>query len=604
VIRVNQVGYDPSAGKLAYALTRRSVASLRFAVVDDHGRVVLRRRTTGSCGRWNERWQGCQVLDLGALRSPGDYQIRIGATLSPPFRIASGAALYGPLTEGAVAFMQAQRDGADIIPGALHRQPAHTNDATARIYAIPRYRNGRLARPLRATVTSVDLAGGWFDAGDYLKFSGTAAFTDALLLFTLREYGSRLRDSAAIAAEARFGTDWLLKTWNSQHKVLYEQVGLGDGDSSVVGDHDIWRLPQRDDHFRARSLRYIAHRPVFAANAPGAPVSPNLAGREAAAFGLCAQVFDSSDAAYAHRCLLAGQTLYDAAATRWRGPLAASVPASYYSHSESEWYDDMQLGATELYLAAHHASSTSGLPHPNPGYYLRLAAKWANAYEGSSSADADSLDLYDVSGLADYDLYRAMVGAGAVTGLATSAAAVRNDLRDQLDLAVQIQRSGPLGLSDPATPDDTVAHAFGHAIEARLFRALGGGTRFERMAEQQFDWVLGANPWGTSFVVGAGSHFPHCLSDQIANLSGSLTGVPPVLVGAVVDGPTGAGQIGSLSAPGGYRRCAADSSLLRSFDGHGFAYLDDVRSYRTSEPSDDLAALSLLAFAQEAAELS
>ena len=124
---------------------------------------------------------------------------------------------------------------------------------------------------------------------DYLKLSGTASFVDTLLLFTLRDYGTKLAAASTLAAEARFGTDWLLKTWDEKRRVLYEQVGIGDGNGgSVLGDHDIWRLPQRDDTYRARSLRFIAHRPVLAANRPGAPISPNLAGREAAAFALCA----------------------------------------------------------------------------------------------------------------------------------------------------------------------------------------------------------------------------------------------------------------------------------------------------------------------------
>ena len=37
-----------------------------------------------------------------------------------------------------------------------------------------------------------------------------------------------------------FGLDWLLKMW-------YYQVGIGDGNDNIIGDHDLWRLPQVDD---------------------------------------------------------------------------------------------------------------------------------------------------------------------------------------------------------------------------------------------------------------------------------------------------------------------------------------------------------------------
>lgn len=600
-IRLNQVGYDPADAKRAYVLTQRQPGSLRFEVVRPGGAVALRSRSRTACGRWNARWLACRIIDLSGLRTPGTYRVRVGATLSPPFRVRSRTSLYAPLADGAVEFLEAQRDGPQVIADALQRRPAHAADANARVYAIPRYRDDQLAGPLRAGTTTVDLSGGWFDAGDYLKFSGTASFTDVMLLFTLREYGARLSGAGALASEARFGTDWLLRTWDARRKVLYEQVGLGDGNGdTVLGDHDVWRLPQADAGYRDPSLRYLVHRPVFAANRAGAPVSPNLAGREAAAFALCAQVFGASDPAYAHRCLLAGQTLYAAAATSWRGPLAGSVPASYYA--EPEWRDDMELAAIELYLATLHYG-TSDLPQTNPYRYFLAASLWADRYMSSSQAGEDALNLYDVAALAHFDLYRAMVATHHTTDLWTNASDVRGDMHDQLGLAAQLARTGPFGLADPAIPTDTVSHALGYASEARLYAAMTGDRSFERFAEQQLSWVLGANPWGTTFVVSAGSLFPHCLSHQVANLAGSLNGTPPVLTGAVVDGPTGAGDVDPLGAPDGYRNCTALRSFYRSFDGRGFRYLDSVLSSSTSEPSDDIVALSLLAFAQESAGL-
>ena len=117
-----------------------------------------------------------------------------------------------------------------------------------------------------------------------------------------------------------------------------------------------------------------------------------------------------------------------------------------------------------------------------------------------------------------------MLATGHTTDLYTNASDVLGDLHDQLTLASRLARTGPLGLADPATPEDTVAHALGYAAEARLYAALGGGQAYASLARGQLDWVLGANPWGSSFIVGAGSMFPHCPSHQVANLSGSHNG--------------------------------------------------------------------------------
>jgi hypothetical protein len=136
-----------------------------------------------------------------------------------------------------------------VIPGALHRVPSHLRDRHAKVYAAPDYRGTTLQRPLRATHTTIDASGGWFDAGDYVKFVETASFVDVLQLVALRDD----TDQPALRAEAGFGLDWLTKMWDPGRRALYYQVGIGDGNGhSILGDHDLWRLPQADDRSRAK----------------------------------------------------------------------------------------------------------------------------------------------------------------------------------------------------------------------------------------------------------------------------------------------------------------------------------------------------------------
>jgi endoglucanase len=531
-------------------------------------------------------------------------------------RVASAAPLYRPLADAALAFLQSQRDGPETIPGPMRRRPSHLSDTSAAVYRVPAYRGAALAGPLTPSGVRVDVAGGWFDAGDYLKFVETASFVDVALLYTARDYSGGVSNHAALLGEARHGTDWLLKMWNQSRRILYFQVGIGDGthNESILGDHELWRLPQTDEHGNPKpgSPAYlIVHRPVFAANAPGRPISPNLAGRVATAFGLCAQVFAHSDPAYAQRCLLAGQTIYDQADGNPHGRLTTSVPFAYYT--ETEWRDDMELGASELYLATSEleASEPSALPHREADFYLSPAGYWANAYITARTSGQDSLNVYDTSALADSDLARILRTPQAQNAIArargvevpTDLPSLLKDRHDQLALAGRLAGRDPFGLANPANPTDTVSHALGYAVQTRLYDAMGAGGVFQQLGQRQLDWVLGANAWGSSFVVGAGSIYPHCLASQIPNLSGSLNGHPPILTGATVNGPGGLGELGELGAPDGFRPCPRHSASdpFRAQSGHGLGYLDDVRSPVTSEPTDDLAALTLLASAQLAA---
>lgn len=104
-------------------------------------------------------------------------------------------------------------------------------------------------------------------------------------------------------------------------------------------------------------------------------------------------------------------------------------------------------------------------------------------------------------------------------------------------------------------------------------------------------------------MIGVGSRYPRCPQHVEANLSGRLDGRPPILLGAVVNGPNDRGLFADglgeffeegLTCPArGGDRCAA-------FSGHGSRFVDDIRSWQTVEPAIDFTATAALAFALDA----
>src|SRR5262249_45928679 len=152
---------------------------------------------------------------------------------SPAFRIGAGRAVFGPLTADVVTFFQAQRDGADVIAGPLNRQPSHLNDTSASVYAAPRFTDpdsDTIVGSLTRSGGPVNVSGGWFDAGDYVKFTHTTAYADLMLEVAQRQLGRAA--PAGLAAESRHGLDWLSRMWNPSTGVLYLQVGIGSGNST------------------------------------------------------------------------------------------------------------------------------------------------------------------------------------------------------------------------------------------------------------------------------------------------------------------------------------------------------------------------------------
>ena len=174
------------------------------------------------------------------------------------------------------------------------------------------------------------------------------------------------------------------------------------------------------------------------------------------------------------------------------------------------------------------------------------------------------------------------------------------------DLRAQLQRGQSRSDRDPfragAVYDDFDAapHTFGLVATARLYRGLTGDGRYERFATSQRNWALGANAWGASLMIGVGRDFPLCPQHVMANLSGGPEGRPPVLRGAVVNGPNKASLFSD--GLGDYldhmRRCPAPARDRKAvFTGHGSRFVDDVRSWQTVEPAIDFTATAALAFA-------
>ena len=127
---------------------------------------------------------------------------------------------------------------------------------------------------------------------------------------------------------------------------------------------------------------------------------------------------------------------------------------------------------------------------------------------------------------------------------------------------------------------------------------MTGASRYDAFATQQRNWALGANAWGSSFVIGAGSTYPHCPEHQAANLAGNLNGEGDVLLGGVVNGPNAQAQLKELNSFPAMRSCpAGEADPFAPFNGRGSAYRDHVGAWQTVEAADDFTATSLLYFA-------
>jgi len=602
-VRVNQVGYPTGSPKVAFAMLPGQVGQVGFTV-SAGGRVVFRGRSSADAGPWNAAYRAVYRLDFTGLRRTGTYRITIragGATaVSPAFAVASPAALYHRLVLNGVRYFTSERDGAAVRHSVLQREPANLTDRHALVYQDPRYdSNDNLLGTFHRIGGPVDVSGGWFDAGGgYEKFAYTASYADGLLLLAARDFPGTY---PTLAAEAGFGLRWLAKLWRPASKVLYIQVGIGNGNASntIQGDYNFWFLPQAEDRMDVKpggnpgpSAYFVKYRPVFPAAAPGAQVSPEFAGRFAADFALGAQLSAATARQHAEHLLSLARGIYAMAQTSHVSSIITTFPHDYYPGTE--WKSTMLWGADEIALA----DEALGAPARQVRADLAVAAHWARAYIAQGHpAGGDTLNLYDNGAIGEAELLQAMRQAGGTPAVAPQA--LLADMAAQLRVAEGLAAGDPFGLGIVLGQGDATPHAFGLAVTDALYQHYGGSAAYQAFAQQQLDFALGANGWGSSFVVGAGDTYPHCMQSEIANLAGSLTGRAPIQVGATSDGPSGIGNFVGLGTVPGMRACRAGD--FKPFDTKTTGYEDNVVSWPSVEPAADYTAISTLAFALGAA---
>lgn len=600
-LRTDQAGYLTSDTKIAYLMATKALSGETYSVVDSSGATVAGGTvTTSSRGSWNSAYPDVYPIDFSSVTAAGTYHVAVSgaeSATSDTFKIENASSLYGPLVADGVNFFQNQRDGASMVSGSsIARQPSHLNDASATVYQDPNFIansdggtgdqiSGELSKVSGAS--PVNAEGGWFDAGDYLKFTFTTAYADDLLYASDLALGNAA--PAALTTEAQYGTSYLDKMWNPSTKTLYLQVGIGEGDESdYLGDHDLWRQPQADDSDSSSSDYYAAaHRPVFEAAAPGAKISPDIVGRVAAAFAFAAQQDAAAgDTSAAQTQLDDATSLYAMADTSAaeNDNLTSTLPEAYYP--ESIWHDAMELAATEIV----RAEQALGESESSYSSYLSQAATWASDYISADSGQ-DTLNLYDVSALAHADLVAAIKAAGSPSGLAVGPSALIANLKAQLSSAVGKAGSDIFHAGGNYADFDVDSHTFGFISTEALYQKASGDRSYAAFAGEQRDWLLGANAWGTTFVAGVGTTYPKCMGAQIENLNSATD------VGAVVNGPNGSsnfsGGLGSLMT--GMVKCENDS--FTTFTGHSSEYVDDVRSWQSSEPALDMTGSLVLASA-------
>ncbi|MEO1353234.1 MAG: glycoside hydrolase family 9 protein, partial [Cyanobacteria bacterium J06635_15] len=354
-----------------------------------------------------------------------------------------------------------------------------------------------------------DLSGGYYDAGDHVKFGLPMASAMTLLSWGVDEYEAGYEQSGQLdeSLEAiKWGTDYLLKAHVTDANGTKEFWGqVGDGDI----DHAYWGAPE--DMTMARPAYKIDRQN------PGS----DLAGEAAAALASASIAFRESDSNYADKLLENAIQLYDFADT-YRGNYSDAIPdaASFYN-SWSGYADELTWGAVWLHKAIE-ASGQTDTTYLNKAEsaYQSVGPGWTQSWDNKS------------------------YGAAILLAQETGDARYRNDVESWLNSwmpggSVSYTDGGLAWLDQWGSLRYSANTAFLAGVYSDTVNDPNG--EYSEFAESQIDYILGDNPNDFSYMVGFGEESPlnphHRAASGTTNISDSAPN-EHVLYGALVGGPS------------------------------------------------------------------
>ncbi|XP_058098719.1 endoglucanase 23-like [Magnolia sinica] len=386
----------------------------------------------------------------------------------------------------------------------------------------------------------VDLEGGYYDAGDNIKFGFPMAFTTTMLAWSVIEFGNLMppdeMNNAMIAI--RWATDYLLKTISQPDRV---HVQVGD----PLVDHNCWERPEDMD--TARTVYTVD------VNNPGSDV----AGETAAALAASSMVFRSSNPSYSQTLLQNAIRTFDFADNH-KGAYSDNAglkPGVCPFYCDFDGYQDELLwGAAWLRRASQNDSYLSYIQ--NNGKTLGADDNinefgWDNKHAGLNVLVSKEFLEGQVMSLQSYK-------ESADSFMCTL-------IPESSSSHIQYTPGGLIYKPGGSNMQHVTSIAFLLLTYAnylsRSFQTVNcgsvsvGPTSLQSQAKKQVDYILGDNPMSMSYMVGYGNKYPQRIHHRGSSLP-SIVDHPQfiackegstyfnssgpnsnILVGAVVGGP-------------------------------------------------------------------
>ena len=359
----------------------------------------------------------------------------------------------------------------------------------------------------------IDLTGGWYDAGDHLKFGLPMATSTTLLAWGAIEYEDAYKKSGQydyLLGNLKWVNDYFIKAHPAPN-VLWGQVGKGSLDHAWWGPAEVMPMERPADKIDM--------------SCPGS----DLAGETAAAIAASAIVFQKTDPDYAQRLLRHAQQLYEFA-DRYRGKYSDCITDAQEFYKSSGYNDELVWASAWLYQATKEPK------------YLEKAEQ----YYDQLTDQPNAIKPYNWTHTWDDKSYGSYVLLAKITGKDKYIQDTERWLDYWCDRCqwkhIPYTKSGLAWLNEWGSLRYAAKTAFLAFIYGDWVESPRKKHKYHNFAQRQINYILGSNPQKRSYVIGFGNNYPTQPHHRTAHGSwANNKNIPPetrhILYGALVGGP-------------------------------------------------------------------
>lgn len=515
--RLNQIGYLPNQMKQAVILAKAGSA---FSVQNEQNQVVYSGQLTPGpmSGLSNEI---LSYADFTALHDTGSYRLFVkDLGYSPPFRIKNH--VFDPAMKAATKGFYFLRMSTPLLAshaGKWSRPMAHPDDALL-FHPSSGHSEGSYSSP-----------GGWYDAGDYNKYTLNGAFSVGVMLALAEEYPDLMPDGSLnipesqngkndLLDELRYELEWLL-TMQDEDGGCYHKITAKRFEGFVMPD-------------QAVSQRYVVGK--------GSSATLNFA----ACMAQASRVYARQDPVFAFRCLEASKAAWDWELKHPDVVFRNPADISTGEYGDRDFADERYWAAAELYTSTHDSRYLETINQRKNPVIFRFGANWqwfqANLGTFSLLRHSDGLPA---------DLVRKMQKA----------------LLDKADGLLQsmdtLDYRQPVSNFQWGSNSDELDAAM---ILAEAYRNSGKPDYMTGIVEIN-DYIFGKNATGYSFLTGAGARPPMHIHHRQSGADSVTEPVPGLLAGG----------------PNQYRQDVRSGAVYPEHSAPMQCYVDQEASYASNE---------------------